>query len=101
MGTARVKQPWMRNGLPFSRRSIRRSRPASVMFGNHDERSSRTQFWDNMVGLLEGKRDAGSRAGLTLVERYKGQKTPPFAGAKRRGRNREEADIPRQVNLPD
>ena len=30
----------------------------------------------------------------------KGQKTPPFAGAKRRGRNREEADIPSEVNLP-
>src|SRR5438094_5635057 len=30
-----------------------------------------------------------------------GQKTPPFAGAKRRGRNREEADIPSEINLPN
>src|SRR6266851_3528904 len=30
-----------------------------------------------------------------------GQKTPPFADAKRRGRNREEANTRKEVNPPD
>src|SRR5205814_8283379 len=30
-----------------------------------------------------------------------GQKTPPFAGAKRRGRNREEANTRKEVNRPE
>src|SRR5438874_1670463 len=147
MGTARVKQPWINKGLAFSSRSMSRFKPASVRFGNHEARNSRTHSWESMVGLLDGKRTSGEKPpcdgsggdaksilrtqsrvaplgkratkwqgmersvpqqpGKTRAPKSGaksavapeqtacvrgGQKTPPFAGAKRRGRNREEAN---------
>src|ERR1017187_2689230 len=74
IGTERVKLPWIKNGLPFSSMSIKRTSPTSVKLGSHEFFNSRAHSWVSIARLLE-------KVDRTAVSLY-----PSFAGKKKRKR---------------
>src|SRR5947209_1691118 len=81
MGTARVKQPCISNGLAFSRRLMSRSRPWSVRFGNQAFSSSRMHSADSMTGLLQdGRRKGWKGSPGQVVKKGSGYYSDPRRG---------------------